>query len=235
MSRRIVVTSGKGGVGKTSVAANLGAKLSRAGHRVCLCDLDIGLNNLDVVCGIENRIVYDLIDVIDGAVPACPRRWWRWITIPTSACCPRRTCRTRAALPDRTCGRSPTSWPPCATCHHRLSSRHRAGLPPGGLGRGGGRGGHHPAHLLGAGRRPGDLPAAVLCPGRGVSGGQPGQGRSDDVRGHDEPGGDRRHLKAPPAGGHPRGRRPFPCPPPAGAWSATAGPPIWPSTCWPTI
>ena len=66
MSRRIVVTSGKGGVGKTSVAANLGAKLSRAGHRVCLCDLDIGLNNLDVVCGIENRIVYDLIDVIEG-------------------------------------------------------------------------------------------------------------------------------------------------------------------------
>ena len=66
MARKIVVTSGKGGVGKTTVVANLGAKLSRAGSRVILMDLDIGLNNLDVVCGIENRIVYDIIDIIDG-------------------------------------------------------------------------------------------------------------------------------------------------------------------------
>ena len=66
MARKIVITSGKGGVGKTSVVANLGAKLSRAGFRVIVMDLDIGLNNLDVACGIESRIVYDIIDVIEG-------------------------------------------------------------------------------------------------------------------------------------------------------------------------
>ncbi len=66
MARKIVVTSGKGGVGKTTLVANLGAKLSRAGNRVILMDLDIGLNNLDVVCGIEQRVVYDIIDVIEG-------------------------------------------------------------------------------------------------------------------------------------------------------------------------
>ncbi len=66
MARKIVITSGKGGVGKTSVVANLGAKLSRAGFRVIVMDLDIGLNNLDVVCGVESRIVYDIIDVIEG-------------------------------------------------------------------------------------------------------------------------------------------------------------------------
>ncbi len=66
MGKKIVVTGGKGGVGKTTVTANLGAKLSRAGCRVALMDLDLGLNNLDVACGIESRIVYDIIDVIEG-------------------------------------------------------------------------------------------------------------------------------------------------------------------------
>lgn len=66
MSRKIVVTSGKGGVGKTTVTANLGAALSEQGFRVCLVDADLGLNNLDIALGIENRVVYDLIDVIEG-------------------------------------------------------------------------------------------------------------------------------------------------------------------------
>ena len=66
MSEIIVVTSGKGGVGKTTVTANLGAGLSMLGGRVVLIDTDIGLRNLDVVMGLENRIIYNLVDVIEG-------------------------------------------------------------------------------------------------------------------------------------------------------------------------
>ena len=65
--RVIVVTSGKGGVGKTTTTANLGTGLALLGKRVCLIDADIGLRNLDVVMGLENRIVYDLVDVVEGA------------------------------------------------------------------------------------------------------------------------------------------------------------------------
>lgn len=66
MARKIVVTSGKGGVGKTTICANLGYALASDGLRVLLMDADIGLNNLDVVLGVENRVVYDLVDVITG-------------------------------------------------------------------------------------------------------------------------------------------------------------------------
>lgn len=66
MSEIIVVTSGKGGVGKTTTTANLGAGLASLGHKVVLVDADIGLRNLDVVLGLENRIVYDLTDVTEG-------------------------------------------------------------------------------------------------------------------------------------------------------------------------
>ena len=66
MARKIVVTSGKGGVGKTSVCANLGYSLAALGAKVLMLDIDIGLNNLDVVLGVENKIVYDIIDVLDG-------------------------------------------------------------------------------------------------------------------------------------------------------------------------
>ena len=62
----IVVTSGKGGVGKTTSTANLGASLAMSGVRVCVVDSDIGLRNLDVVLGLENRIIYDLVNVIEG-------------------------------------------------------------------------------------------------------------------------------------------------------------------------
>ena len=64
-ARVIVVTSGKGGVGKTTITANIGAGLAEKGHKVLLVDTDIGLRNLDVVMGLENRIVYDLVDVIE--------------------------------------------------------------------------------------------------------------------------------------------------------------------------
>ncbi|KIL36411.1 cell division inhibitor MinD [Cohnella kolymensis] len=66
MGEAIVVTSGKGGVGKTTTSANLGTALAIMGKKVCMVDTDIGLRNLDVVMGLENRIIYDLIDVADG-------------------------------------------------------------------------------------------------------------------------------------------------------------------------
>ncbi len=66
MGEVIVITSGKGGVGKTTTTANLGTGLASMGHQVVLIDADIGLRNLDVLLGLENRIVYDLTDVIDG-------------------------------------------------------------------------------------------------------------------------------------------------------------------------
>lgn len=66
MGECIVVTSGKGGVGKTTTTANLGAGLSLRGKKVAVIDADIGLRNLDVVLGLENRIVYDLVDVVHG-------------------------------------------------------------------------------------------------------------------------------------------------------------------------
>lgn len=66
MSEVIVVTSGKGGVGKTTTSANIGAGLAISGKKVVLVDADIGLRNLDVVLGLENRIVYNIVDVVEG-------------------------------------------------------------------------------------------------------------------------------------------------------------------------
>nr|MBP3680942.1 septum site-determining protein MinD [Clostridia bacterium] len=65
MGEVIVITSGKGGVGKTTTTANLGAALALCGKKVVLVDTDIGLRNLDVVMGLENRIVYDIVDVVE--------------------------------------------------------------------------------------------------------------------------------------------------------------------------
>ncbi len=66
MGEVIVITSGKGGVGKTTTTANLGTGFALQGKKVVLVDADIGLRNLDVVMGLENRIVYDLVDVTEG-------------------------------------------------------------------------------------------------------------------------------------------------------------------------
>lgn len=67
MGEAIVVTSGKGGVGKTTTTANIGTALALLEKKVCLVDTDIGLRNLDVVMGLDNRIIFDMIDVIEGS------------------------------------------------------------------------------------------------------------------------------------------------------------------------
>lgn len=66
MSEVIVITSGKGGVGKTTTTANIGTGLAQLGKRVLLIDTDIGLRNLDIVMGLESRVIYNLVDVIEG-------------------------------------------------------------------------------------------------------------------------------------------------------------------------
>lgn len=66
MGEVIVITSGKGGVGKTTTSANFSTGLALLGKKVVMIDADIGLRNLDVIMGLENRIVYDLIDVVEG-------------------------------------------------------------------------------------------------------------------------------------------------------------------------
>ena len=85
MSEVIVVTSGKGGVGKTTTSANVGTGLAKLDQKVVLIDTDIGLRNLDVVMGLENRIVYNLVDVVEGNCrikqkhgisTAIPTMWW---------------------------------------------------------------------------------------------------------------------------------------------------------------
>ena len=65
-ARAIVVTSGKGGVGKTTTTANVGTALAQLGEKVAVVDVDVGLRNLDVVMGLESRVVFDLIDVLEG-------------------------------------------------------------------------------------------------------------------------------------------------------------------------
>lgn len=66
MGEAIAITSGKGGVGKSNICLNIGAGLVKKGYRVCLVDMDLGLRNLDVMMGLENRVIYDLKDVIEA-------------------------------------------------------------------------------------------------------------------------------------------------------------------------
>ena len=70
MAKVYVVTSGKGGVGKTTITANIGCALASKGEKVCLIDADIGLKNLDITLGLENRIVHTILDVVNKKVAA---------------------------------------------------------------------------------------------------------------------------------------------------------------------
>ena len=76
MSEVIVITSGKGGVGKTTTTANVGTGLAQLNKKVVLIDTDIGLRNLDVVMGLENRIVYNLVDVVEGNCKIKQASFW---------------------------------------------------------------------------------------------------------------------------------------------------------------
>ena len=68
MARRIVLTSGKGGVGKSTLCLTLGRSLAQLGAKVVMLDVDVGLHNLDIIAGIETEIVFDIVDVIEGKV-----------------------------------------------------------------------------------------------------------------------------------------------------------------------
>lgn len=81
MARIIVVTSGKGGVGKTTSSAAISAGLALAGKKTAVIDFDIGLRNLDLVLGCERRVVYDFINVIQGGQP-CVRRYSKTSAFP---------------------------------------------------------------------------------------------------------------------------------------------------------
>jgi septum formation inhibitor-activating ATPase MinD len=111
MSARVVtITSGKGGVGKTTATANLGVALALMGKKVVCIDADIGLRNLDVVMGLENRIVYDLVDVVEG------RAKLRQAMIREKTSGSRKTCiLSRQPRPATRPPSAPATWCGCAT------------------------------------------------------------------------------------------------------------------------
>lgn len=98
MSEVIVITSGKGGVGKTTTTANVGTGLAMLNKKVIMIDTDIGLRNLDVVMGLENRIVYNLVDVVEGNC-RLNQALIKHKNTPTCACCLPHRQETRIPFP----------------------------------------------------------------------------------------------------------------------------------------
>ena len=110
MAKVLVVTSGKGGVGKTTSTAALGAALAQTGQKVAVVDFDVGLRNLDLVMGAERRVVFDLINVVQG-VAKLSQALIRDKRLETLCCCRRRRRATRTRSPKRA---SATSSRSCA-------------------------------------------------------------------------------------------------------------------------
>jgi septum site-determining protein MinD len=104
VAKILVVTSGKGGVGKTTSTAALGAALAQAGQNVCVVDFDVGLRNLDLVMGVERRVVYDLINVVQG-VAKLPQALIRDKRIDTLSILPASQTRDKDALTEAGVGR----------------------------------------------------------------------------------------------------------------------------------
>src|ERR1043165_1625074 len=104
MAEVLVVTSGKGGVGKTTSTAALGAALAQAGRSVVVVDFDVGLRNLDLVMGVERRVVYDLINVVQG-VAKLPQALIRDKRLETLSILPASQTRDKDALTDEGVGR----------------------------------------------------------------------------------------------------------------------------------
>src|SRR6201997_1309775 len=104
MSRVMVVTSGKGGVGKTTSSASLGAALAQAGQSVVVVDFDVGLRNLDLVMGAERRVVFDLVNVVQGDAKL-PQALIRDKRIETLSLLPASQTRDKDALTEEGVGR----------------------------------------------------------------------------------------------------------------------------------
>ena len=108
----LVVTSGKGGVGKTTSTAALGAALAQAGQNVVVIDFDVGLRNLDLVLGVEHRVVYDLTDVVED-ITKLPQSLIRDKRISTLSLLPASQTRDKDALTEEGVGRVIGCRPEC--------------------------------------------------------------------------------------------------------------------------
>jgi septum site-determining protein MinD len=150
MATVIVVTSGKGGVGKTTSTAALGAALAQSGQNVVVVDFDVGLRNLDLVMGAERRVVFDLINVVQGDAKL-PQALIRDKRIDTLSLLPASQTRDKDALTAEGVTRviaelrEKFDW-----INLRQSRRHRAWREPGHASCGRGRGGHEPGSFVSA-------------------------------------------------------------------------------------
>ncbi|MET4478318.1 septum formation inhibitor-activating ATPase MinD [Bradyrhizobium sp. F1.13.3] len=154
MAKVLVVTSGKGGVGKTTTTAALGAALAQRGEKVVVVDFDVGLRNLDLVMGAERRVVFDLINVVQG-VAKLPQALIKDKRLENLWLLPASQTRDKDALTEEGVGkviddlRSRFDWVICDSLGARFRSHHRHARFQDGAGREGRTGRKaHPNHPL---------------------------------------------------------------------------------------